>query len=49
VVARTNEHLHEVLERVLAIEGMARTTTALALTSPVERVRVTGPVAADDR
>jgi DNA-binding Lrp family transcriptional regulator len=49
VVARTNEHLHDVLERVLAIEGIARTTTALALTSPVERVRVTGPVGADDR
>jgi DNA-binding Lrp family transcriptional regulator len=37
IVARTNEHLHEVLEQVLQTPGIARTTTALALTSPVQR------------
>ena len=37
VVARTNEHLHDVLEQVLGTPGITRTTTALALTSPVQR------------
>jgi DNA-binding Lrp family transcriptional regulator len=37
IVARTNEHLHDVLESVLATPGITRTTTALALTSPVQR------------
>jgi DNA-binding Lrp family transcriptional regulator len=37
VVARTNEHLHDVLEQILATPGITRTTTALALTSPVQR------------
>ena len=37
VVARTNEHLHDVLERVLATPGITRTTSALALASPVQR------------
>jgi DNA-binding Lrp family transcriptional regulator len=37
IVARTNEHLHDVLERVLATPGIARTTSALALASPVQR------------
>ena len=31
IVARTNEHLHDVLERVLATPGITRTTSALAL------------------
>jgi DNA-binding Lrp family transcriptional regulator len=35
IVARTNEHLHDVLERVIATPGIVRTTTALALASPV--------------
>ncbi len=38
IVARTNAHLHEVLEQVLATPGIRRTTTALALTSPVSKV-----------
>ena len=38
IVARTNEHLHDVLERVLALGGIARTTTALALASPIQRL-----------
>jgi DNA-binding Lrp family transcriptional regulator len=37
IVARTNEHLHDVLERVLATAGITRTTSTLALASPVQR------------
>jgi DNA-binding Lrp family transcriptional regulator len=37
IVARTNEHLHDVLEEVLAGPGILRTTTVLALASPVSR------------
>ena len=37
IVARTNEHLHEVLNRVLGHAGIVRTTTVLALASPVQR------------
>lgn len=40
VVARTNEHLHDVLEEVLTTPGILRTTTVLALTSPVQRSAV---------
>jgi DNA-binding Lrp family transcriptional regulator len=38
VVARTNEHLHGVIEKVLAAPGVRRTTTSLALNSPKLRV-----------
>ena len=38
IVARNNEHLHDVLESVLGLTGIARTTTALALASPVMRL-----------
>lgn len=38
IIARTNAHLHDVLERVIATPGIGRTTTALALTSPVSRM-----------
>ena len=38
VVARNNEHLHDVVEAILAAPGVARTTTSLALNSPVVRV-----------
>ena len=38
VVARNNEHLHAVVEAILAAPGVARTTTSLALNSPVMRV-----------
>jgi DNA-binding Lrp family transcriptional regulator len=38
VVARDNEHLHSVVEAILAAPGVARTTTSLALNSPVLRV-----------
>jgi DNA-binding Lrp family transcriptional regulator len=40
IVARTNDHLNDVLERVLSLPGIARTTTSLALTSHVERMHV---------
>jgi DNA-binding Lrp family transcriptional regulator len=38
VVARTNEHLHNVIEKVLAAPGVRRTTTSLALNTPKLRV-----------
>lgn len=38
VVARDNEHLHVVVEAVLAAPGVTRTTTTLVLNSPVDRV-----------
>ena len=38
IVAQSNEHLHDVLEAVLGLTGIARTTTVLALTSPVMRL-----------
>jgi DNA-binding Lrp family transcriptional regulator len=37
VVARSNDHLHEVLDRVLALPGITRTTTQLALRTSFER------------
>ena len=46
IVARTNEHLHDVLERVLALQGIGRTTSVLALTSPIQRVHVDASVIA---
>ena len=47
IVARTNEHLHDVLERVLVTPGILRTTTALALTSPVSHMRPSCQTAAE--
>jgi DNA-binding Lrp family transcriptional regulator len=38
VVARSNEHLHTVIETVLAAPGVRRTTTSLALNSPKQCV-----------
>jgi DNA-binding Lrp family transcriptional regulator len=35
IVARDNDHLHDILERALANPGVVRTTTTLALASPV--------------
>jgi DNA-binding Lrp family transcriptional regulator len=37
VVAHDNEHLHAVVEAILRAPGVARTTTSLALNSPVLR------------
>lgn len=38
IVARSNDHLHDVLEQVLSLGGIARTTTALALASPIQKL-----------
>jgi DNA-binding Lrp family transcriptional regulator len=46
IVARTNEHLHDVLERVLDLPGISRTTSALALTSPIRSVHASASVVA---
>ena len=46
IVARTNEHLHDVLEQVLALPGIARTTSALALSSPIQAVHPSAAVVA---
>jgi DNA-binding Lrp family transcriptional regulator len=43
LVARTNEHLHDVLEAMLSTPGIVRTTTALALTSPKTTVTAAPP------
>jgi DNA-binding Lrp family transcriptional regulator len=37
IVARTNEHLHELLEHMLALTGIERTQTALVLHTSVQR------------
>jgi len=46
IVARTNEHLHEMLEHVLTLPGIARTTSALALSSPIQEVHPSAAVVA---
>lgn len=37
IVASSNDHLHDVLQRVIALPGIVRTTTQLALHTPFER------------
>jgi len=37
IVARSNDHLHEVLQRVAQVEEVSRTESHLALSSPVVR------------
>jgi DNA-binding Lrp family transcriptional regulator len=37
IVARTNEHLHDVIQRILRIPGIARAETQLALHPLIER------------
>ena len=37
LVARSNEHLHSVLQRILVLPGITRTETQLALHTPIER------------
>lgn len=37
VVARSNDHLHDVLQRILALPGITRTETQLALHTPIDR------------
>ena len=47
VVARSNEHLHTVVEAVLKAPGIVRTTTSLALHSPVMRTHPATTAVAD--
>jgi DNA-binding Lrp family transcriptional regulator len=35
VVARTHEHLQDVISRILEVQGIDRTTTVIALTDPI--------------
>ncbi len=44
IVARSNEHLHEVLEQMLTLPGIARMTSALALTSPIQTMHPSADV-----
>lgn len=37
VVARSNEHLHALLQRILELPGIMRTQTQLALHTPIDR------------
>ena len=37
VVARSNEHLHDVLQRILQLPGITRTQTQLALHTSIDR------------
>jgi len=37
VVASSNDHLHDVLQRILALPGITRTETQLALHTPIDR------------
>ncbi len=37
IVARSNEHLHDVLQRILQLPGIMRTQTQLALHTSIER------------
>lgn len=37
IVARSNDHLHELIQRIVSIEGIVRSDSQLALRSPVQR------------
>lgn len=45
VVARSNDHLHEVLQRVAAIDTVGRSQTQLALTTPLRKADVDAVIA----
>ncbi len=47
IVASSNDHLHDVLQRVLALAGITRTETQLALFTPIDR-SIADLVAYDD-
>lgn len=53
IVARSNEDLHRVLDEILALPGITRTSTALVLHTPLSRVQPTadavGALIADDQ
>ncbi len=40
VIARDQEHLHRILQSILGLTGVIRSTSALALDAPVERTLV---------
>lgn len=37
IAARSNDHLHELIQQIIAIKGVARTDSLLALSTPVTR------------
>lgn len=37
IVARSNDHLHEILQQIVAVPEVTHTETVLALSSPIER------------
>lgn len=37
IVARSNDHLHDLIQRIVAIDGVVRTDSQLALAEPVHR------------
>jgi len=37
IAARSNDHLHELIQQLIAIKGVARTDSLLALSTPVTR------------
>jgi DNA-binding Lrp family transcriptional regulator len=45
IVARSNDHLHEVLQRIAAIETVGRSQTQLALSTPHRRADVDAVIA----
>lgn len=47
IAARSNEHLHAVLQRVLAVGGITRTETHLALNTPLRRSEADLVIAAE--
>ena len=37
IVARTNDHLHELIQQIVALDGVVRTDSQLALAEPIHR------------
>ena len=37
IVARSNDHLHELVQAIVALDGVARTDSQLALAAPIDR------------
>jgi hypothetical protein len=35
VVARSNDHLHQIVTRILEVQGITRTTTVIALSQQI--------------
>lgn len=49
IVARSNDHLHDVLQRIAAIESVGRSQTQLALSTPHRRADVDAVIALRDQ